>query len=87
MTIDQCRAFRSEGDLLTAGDVRRAADDGAVIAAAEIDGGKAEPVGIRVRRNLEHLRHAYALPVSACADDVPDFHARDRQPTGELVDR
>ncbi len=73
-----------EGNLLALGHVRRAAYDGHLLA-ADIDGGKLKPIGVRMLLNLRHKRDVDALPVATQTLDAVDFLACHRKPVSKLL--
>ena len=85
--VDQRGALAREGDALSGGDVRRAADDGVRLARAVLDRREDEAVGVGVRIDREHLgdRHELAIP-AADALDALDLRRGHRQPLRERLD-
>ncbi len=71
---------RRESDLLSGGDVRRAAHDAVPLVVADVDGGEAQAVGVRMRLHRRDLPDADVVaPVAAGAHDAVDGEAGHRQ--------
>ncbi len=50
---------------------------------AEMNGGKLQSIGVRMRAQSGELCHHYSLPVGALSDDALDLHPGQRQSLGE----
>ena len=90
--IGQERAGQRDGDRRAGLEVPRAADDLARVALPHVDLADAEPVGVRVRVDLEHAADEEAAEVAvhvrdADVDDALDLERRDRTSRSAISSR